>query len=66
MDNQSLAHSKWNCKYHIVFAPKYRRYALIGLIVNISMGKVLKRYFENHEITVLQLAVANVLKKEKW
>ena len=21
----SLAHSKWNCKYHIVFAPKYRR-----------------------------------------
>ena len=24
-DNQSLAHTKWNCKYHIVFAPKYRR-----------------------------------------
>lgn len=22
MDNNSLAHSKWNCKYHIVFAPK--------------------------------------------
>ena len=22
---QSLAHTKWNCKYHIVFAPKYRR-----------------------------------------
>lgn len=21
----SLSHSKWNCKYHIVFAPKYRR-----------------------------------------
>ena len=21
----SLAHSKWNCKYHVVFAPKYRR-----------------------------------------
>ena len=25
MDKDSLAHSKWNCKYHIVFAPKYRR-----------------------------------------
>ena len=30
MNNQnnttnSLAHTKWNCKYHIVFAPKYRR-----------------------------------------
>ena len=24
-DNQSLSHTKWNCKYHIVFAPKYRR-----------------------------------------
>ncbi|MCQ2241772.1 MAG: IS200/IS605 family transposase, partial [Treponema sp.] len=23
MDEQSLAHTKWNCKYHIVFAPKY-------------------------------------------
>ena len=24
-DAQSLAHTKWNCKYHVVFAPKYRR-----------------------------------------
>lgn len=24
-DNNILAHTKWNCKYHIVFAPKYRR-----------------------------------------
>ena len=24
-DNNSLAHSTWNCKYHLVFAPKYRR-----------------------------------------
>lgn len=24
MDNNSLAHSKLNCKYHIVFAPKYK------------------------------------------
>ena len=24
-DKNSLAHSAWNCKYHIVFAPKYRR-----------------------------------------
>ncbi len=24
-DVKSLAHTKWNCKYHIVFAPKYRR-----------------------------------------
>ena len=24
-DVNSLAHTKWNCKYHVVFAPKYRR-----------------------------------------
>ncbi len=27
---QSLAHSKWNCKYHLVFIPKYRRKAIYG------------------------------------
>ena len=29
-DNQSLAHTKWNCKYHIVFAPQYRRKVFFG------------------------------------
>ena len=29
-DIHSLAHSKWNCKYHIVFAPKYRRKKCLG------------------------------------
>ena len=34
-DNDSLAHTSWNCKYHIVFAPKYwRQYkATIGRII---------------------------------
>gem|GEM_PF-3947992 len=31
MDKESLAHTKWNCKYHMVFAPKYRgRSGLVG------------------------------------
>ncbi|MBK5966723.1 IS200/IS605 family transposase [Thiocystis minor] len=30
MDNQSLSHSKWECKYHIVFIPKCRRRVLYG------------------------------------
>ena len=29
-DINSLAHTKWNCKYHIVFAPKYRRKVFYG------------------------------------
>jgi putative transposase len=32
MDNSSLAHTKWKCKYHIVFAPKYRRRIIYGKI----------------------------------
>ena len=30
MDSNSLSHTKWNCKYHIVFAPKYRRKIIYG------------------------------------
>ncbi len=29
-DMNSLSHSKWNCKYHIVFASKYRRKVFYG------------------------------------
>ena len=32
MDSNSLSHTKWNCKYHIVFAPKYRRKVAYGKI----------------------------------
>ena len=31
-DINSLAHSKWRCQYHIVFAPKYRRQEVYGKI----------------------------------
>ena len=30
MDNNSLSHTTWNCKYHIVFAPQYRRKIIYG------------------------------------
>ena len=29
-DDSSLSHTRWNCKYHIVFAPKYRRKVIYG------------------------------------
>jgi len=32
LDIDSLAHTQWNCKYHIVFAPKYRRKVIYGKI----------------------------------
>ncbi len=30
MDINSLSHTKWNCKYHIVFASKFRRKVIYG------------------------------------
>ena len=38
-DVDSLAHTKWNCKYHIVFAPKYRRRQVIYEKLIQDMGK---------------------------
>ena len=32
MDSSSLAHSKWECQYHIVFVPKYRKKKLYGIV----------------------------------
>ena len=37
-DGNSLAHTKWNCKYHIVFAPKYRRKVIYGKMTGIHPG----------------------------
>ena len=30
MDNQSITHTRWNCTYHIVFIPKFRRKIMYG------------------------------------
>lgn len=40
-DNNSLAHTSWNCKYHIVFAPKYRRKIFYGQN-RAEIGKILR------------------------
>ena len=39
-DYQSLSHTRWECKYHVVFIPKYRRKALYGQIRK-QLGRVL-------------------------
>ena len=44
-DNKSLAHTKWNCKYHIVFAPKYRRKVFFGE-KRAEIGRILRQLCE--------------------
>ena len=41
MDDNSLAHTRWECKYHIVFAPKYRRKEIYGKL-KADIGKILR------------------------
>ena len=39
---QSLSHTKWQCKYHVIFIPKYRRRRLFG-VVRRELGEVFHR-----------------------
>jgi len=52
-DINSLSHSKWRCKYHIVFAPKYRRQAIYGKIKQ-DIGKILRQLSENKGVEILE------------
>ena len=52
-DINSLSHSKWRCKYHIVFAPKYRRQVIYGTIKQ-DVGKILRQLCENKEVEILE------------
>ena len=52
-DINSLAHSTWNCKYHIVFAPKYRRMQIYGQIRK-DIGIILRRLCEQKEIEIIE------------
>ncbi len=53
MDIKSLAHTKWNCKYHIVFAPKYRRQAIFGEIKG-DIGGILRKLCEYKEVEIIE------------
>ena len=53
LDTDSLAHTKWNCKYHIVFAPKYRRQIIYGKI-KADIGKMLRKLCEYKQIEILE------------
>ena len=55
MDNNSLAHTKWNCKYHIVFTPKYRRQAIYKQI-SADIGQIIRALCKRKEVEIIQAA----------
>ena len=53
LDTDSLAHTKWNCKYHIVFAPKYRRRVIYGKI-KADIGIMLRKLCEYKQVEIME------------
>ena len=47
----SLSHTRWECKYHVVFIPKYRKKAIFGQIRR-ELGDIFRRLAERKESTV--------------
>lgn len=52
-DTSGLSHTKWNCKYHIVFAPKYRRQAIYSKI-KADVGKIIRKLCEVKKVEILE------------
>lgn len=55
-DNKSLAHTRWNCKYHIVFAPKYRR-KIFYKEKRAEIGKILRELCGWKGVTIIEAEV---------
>ena len=55
-DTNSLAHTTWNCKYHIVFAPKYRRRVFFGEKRR-EIGAILRSLCEWKEVNIIEAEI---------
>ncbi len=55
-NNNSLAHTMWNCKYHIVFAPKYRRKVFYSN-KRLEIGIILRKLCEWKGVAILEAEV---------
>lgn len=50
MDGLSLAHSRYNCTYHIVFIPKYRRRAIYGVLKDNKANESIRQMLKTHRL----------------
>ena len=57
-DTNSLTHATWNCKYHIVFAPKYRRKVFFGQKRK-EIGAILRRLCEFKNVNIIEAEVCS-------
>ena len=52
-NDKSLSHSTWNCKYHIVFAPKYRRMVIYGKL-KAEIGRILRELCDRKGVEIIE------------
>ena len=52
-DESSLSHTKWNCQYHIIFSPKYRRKAIYGKLRR-DIGRYLRRLCDYKGVEIIE------------
>lgn len=57
MDNSSLSHTKWNCTYHIIFIPKYRRKVMYGEVKK-EIREIIKKLCEYKGVKILEGSVS--------
>lgn len=50
--DKNLAHTRWNCKGHIVFTPKYRRKVIYRKLI-VSIGQILRKMCEMKDVEVI-------------
>jgi len=56
MDNSSLSHTKWNCTYHVVFIPKYRRKVMYGELRK-DIREIIKKLCEYKGVEIVEGSV---------
>lgn len=56
MDNNSLSHTKYNCKYHLVFAPKYRRMVAYGKLKK-DIAEILSALSKRKGVKIIEAEV---------
>ena len=57
-DDSSLSHTRWNCKYHIVFIPKYRRKEIYGKLRS-DIGQIIRQLCKYKEVEIIEAHAMN-------
>jgi putative transposase len=52
-DEQSLSHTKWDCKYHVIWIPKYRKKSIFGDLRK-YLGEIFRELAKQKECTVIE------------